>query len=98
MRESGKRKLAKIFRESEKARESNERKSAARALRTLEERLPSGAQKEEFGLMIFEKNLSWGTVLNFSQRCRQLLVEVWRGAGTCGAPCILDHHCSSASP
>jgi len=58
-------------------------------LRTPEERLPSGSPKEEFGRMIFEKNLPWGTVLKFSQRCRQLLVEVRRGAGTCDDPCIL---------
>ena len=45
------------------------------ALRTPEERLPSGAPKEEFDQMIFQKNLPWGTVPNFSQRRRQVLVE-----------------------
>jgi len=68
------------------------------ALRTPEERLPSGGPKEEFGRMIFiQKNLLWGTVLKFSQRRGQLLVKVRRGAGTCDAPCTLDYHCSSAS-
>jgi len=67
------------------------------ALRTPEESLPSGAPKEEFGWMIFETKSSLGTVLKFSQHCRQLLVEVRRGAGTCEAPCILEYYCSSAS-
>jgi len=39
----------------------------------------------------------WETVLKFSQGRRQVLVEVRRGSGTCEAPCILDHHCSSAT-
>jgi len=65
---------------------------------SLEMRLPSGAPKEEFGRMIFEKNLPWGTVLKFSHSRRQVLVEVRRGAATCDAPCIFDYHCSSASP
>jgi len=34
-------------------------------LRTPEERLASGALKEEFGQIIFPKNLPWGTVLKF---------------------------------
>jgi len=51
--------------------------------------------KEEFGRMIFQKKSSLG---DRTKVARQLLVEVMRGAGTCGAPCILDHHCSSASP
>jgi len=34
-----------------------------RALRTPVERLPSGAPKEEFGRMIFQKSLPLGTVL-----------------------------------
>ena len=55
------------------------------------------ALKEEFSQMIFEKNLPWGTVLKFSHRRRQLLVEVRHGARTCDVPCILDYHCSSAS-
>jgi len=38
------------------------------ALRTSEERLLSGASKEKFGRMISEKNLLWGTVLNFCQQ------------------------------
>jgi len=58
------------------------------ALRTPEERLPSGAPKEEFGWMIFETKSSLGTVLKFSQHRRQLLVEVRRGAGKCQAQCI----------
>jgi len=47
---------------------------------TPEERLPSGVPKEEFGRMILQKNLTWGTVLVFShgQRSLQLLVEVGR--------------------
>jgi len=64
------------------------------ALRTPEERLPSGALKEEFGWMIFQKKSSLGDRTKVS---RQLLVEVRRGAGTCDAPCTLNHHCSSAS-
>jgi len=39
------------------------------SLRTPEERLPSGAPKEEFGRMIFQKNLPWGTVLKFRGSC-----------------------------
>jgi len=66
-------------------------------LRTTHEILSPGAPEEDFGRTIFKKNLPWGTVLKFSQRRRQLLVEVRRGAGTCAAPCILDYHCSSAS-
>jgi len=49
---------------------------------------------EEFGRMIFQKKSSLG---NRTKVLRQLLVEVRRGTGTCDAPCILDHHCSSAS-
>jgi len=45
------------------------------ALRTPQERLPSGGPKEEFGRMIFQKNVPWGTVLNFGQRRRQVLAE-----------------------
>ena len=33
-----------------------------------QERLLSGASKEKFGRMISEKNLLWGTVLNFCQQ------------------------------
>jgi len=55
---------------------------------TPEERFPSGAPKEEFGWMIFEKKSSLGNVLNLSHRPRQLLVEVRRGAGTCDVPHI----------
>ena len=38
-----------------------------------------GGPKEKFGLMIFEKNPSWGTVLKLSQRHQHLLVEVRHG-------------------
>jgi len=54
---------------------STPRLFSADALRTPEERLPSGAPKEEFGRMIFQKNLPWGTVLDFGQRRRQVFVE-----------------------
>jgi len=64
------------------------------ALRTPEESLPSGAPKEEFGRMIFQKKSSLG---DRTKVPRQLLMEVRRGTGTCDAPCILDQHCSSAS-
>jgi len=40
------------------------RLSRISALLTPEERLPSGAPEEEFGRMIFQKNLPWVTVLN----------------------------------
>jgi len=67
------------------------------AMRTPEEKLLSGGPKEEFGRMIFskknfKKNLPRGTVLKFSHRRRQLLVEVRRGARTCDARCMLDYH------
>ena len=58
--------------------------------------LPSGAPKEEFGGWFLRK-LPWGTALKFSQRHRQLLVKVRRGAGTREDPCKLDRSCSSAS-
>jgi len=47
---------------------------------TPEERLPWGVLKEEFGRIIFQKNLTWGTVLVFchGQSSRHLLVEVRR--------------------
>ena len=63
-----------------------------RNLRTL----PSGAPKEEFGRMIFKKNLAWGAVLKLSQQRQQVLVGVRRGAGTCEAPCILARVLDSA--
>jgi len=67
------------------------------ATKRLKERGPGpGAPKEEFGRMIFEKNLPWGTVLMLSQRRRQVLVEVRGGAGTCEAPCILGKVLDSA--
>jgi len=59
------------------------------ALRTPEKRLPSGAPKEEFGRMIFQKKSSMG---DHTKVPRQLLVEVRLGDGTRDAPCILDHH------
>ena len=43
----------------------------------------SGVPKEEFDERFLKRNLQWGTVLMFSQRRRQLLVEVKRGAGMC---------------
>jgi len=58
--------------------------------------LPSGAPKEEFGRMIFEKILPWGAVLKISQQRQQVLVGVRRGAGTCEAPCILARVLDSA--
>ena len=67
------------------------------ALCTPKAWLPTRVPKEEFGRMIFEKNLPWRTVLKFSQRRRQLPVEVRRGAGTCDDPCILACYCSSTS-
>ena len=39
------------------------------ALRTPEERLPSGAPEEEFGRMIFQKNIPLGAVLKFRGSC-----------------------------
>jgi len=42
------------------------------ALRTPKERL---APKENSAGWFFKKNLPWGTVLNFGQRRRQVLVE-----------------------
>ena len=63
-------------------------------LRTPEKRLPSGAPKDEFGRMTFQKKSSLG---DHSKGPRQLLVEVRRGTGTCDTTFILDHHCSSAS-
>ena len=46
--------------------------------------------------MIFQIKSSLG---DRTKVLRQLLVEarVRSGTGTCDAPCILDHHCSSAS-
>jgi len=61
-----------------------------------EERLPSGGPTKEFVRMIFEQNSSRGTVPKFSQRCRQLLVEVRRGAGKCHDPCVLGRVLDSA--
>jgi len=48
------------------------------ALRTPEERLPSGGPKEEFGRMIFLKNISLG---NRTKVPWQVLVKVRRGTG-----------------
>jgi len=48
--------------------------------------IPSGAPKEEFGRMIFQKKSSLGDSIK----------EVRGGTGRCDAPSILDHHCSSA--
>jgi len=46
------------------------------ALRTPDDRLPSGAPKEEFGRMIFQKKSSLG---DRTKVPRKLLVEVRRG-------------------
>jgi len=74
------------------------------AFRTPFDWLPTGAPKEEFGRMIFQKKYSLGDrILKLLMNCTEfrrsfnLLVEVRRGAGTCDAPCILDPHCGSAS-
>ena len=50
---------------------------------------PSGAPKEEFGRMIFQKKSSLG---DRTKVPRQMLVEVRRGTGIrwCEAPCILS--------
>ena len=56
------------------------------ALCSPKERLPSGVPKEEFGRMIFGTKSSLGDRTKYIQRCRQVLVEVRRGAGTCENP------------
>ena len=43
--------------------------------------------KEELGLMIVEKQISWETVLKFCDRRRRLLVEVRSGEEGCKDPC-----------
>jgi len=55
-------------------------------LRTPEERLPSGAPKEEFGRMIFPKKSSLGDRTRFRSTTS---AGAHGGAGTCDAPCIL---------
>jgi len=67
--------------------------SAPSALRTPEEGLPSGAPKEEFGRMIFEKKSSLG---DRAKAQSPTLVELRRGAGTCDAPCLLGRVLDSA--
>jgi len=58
---------------------------------------PQGSRRKNLAGWFLKKNLPWGNELKFSQRRRQLLVEVRRGAATCDDPCILDYFCSSAS-
>jgi len=58
-----------------------------------EERLPSGAPKEEFGRIILEKKSSTG---DHTKVKSTTLVEVRRGAGTCDAPCISGRVLDSA--
>ena len=70
------------------------KREAGSTLRTPEERSPSGAPKEEFGRMIFQKKSSLG---DRTKVLWQLLVEVRRGTATSDAPCILDHPCRSVS-
>jgi len=56
-----------------------------------------GPRRTNLAGWFLKQKLPWGTILKFSHHRRHLLVEVRRGAGTRDAPCILDHHCSSAS-
>jgi len=63
------------------------------ALRTPEERLPSGDPKEEFGQMVFQKKFSLG---DHTKVPWQLLVEVRRGTRTRESR-IYYHHCISVS-
>ena len=63
------------------------------ALRTCEERLLSGAPKEEFGRMIFQKKSSLGDRTKFRSTTS---AGARGGAGTCDAPCILGRVLDSA--
>jgi len=63
------------------------------ALRTPEERLPSGAPKEKFGRMIFQKQSSLGDRTKFLPSTS---AGARGGAGTCDAPCILGRVLDSA--
>jgi hypothetical protein len=67
------------------------------ALRTPEERLDSGAPKEEFGRMIFENKSSLGDLTKFQSTTSACARG---GAGTCDAPCrlgrVLDSACMQA--
>jgi len=63
------------------------------ALRTPEERLPSGTPKEEFGRKIFQKKTSLGDCTTFRSTTS---VGARGGAGTCDAPCILGRVLDSA--
>jgi len=58
---------------------------------------PQGSRRKHLSAWFLKNNLPCGTVLMFSHRRLQLLVEVWRGAGMCDDPCILAYYCSSAS-
>ena len=70
---------------------------SSRVLRTPEERLPSGAPKEEFGQMIFEKKSFLGECTKVQSTPSAGFCGGETGAGTCDDPCILDYYCSSAS-
>jgi len=63
------------------------------ALRTPEERLPSGAPKEEFGRMIFQNKSFLGDRTKFRSTTS---AGARGGAGTCDAPCILGRVLDSA--
>jgi len=50
---------------------------------------PQGSRRKNLSGWFLKKIHPWGTVLKICQCPRQLLVETWRGAGTCDDPCIL---------
>ena len=63
-------------------------------LRTpAEERLPSGAPKEEFGRMVFQKKSSLGDRTKFGSKTS---AGAHGGTRTCDAPCILGRVLDSA--
>jgi len=63
------------------------------ALRTPEERLPSGAPKNEFGRMIFQKKSSLGDRTKFQSTTS---AGARGGDGTCDAQCRLGRVLDSA--
>jgi len=63
------------------------------ALRTPEERLPSGAPKEEFGRMIFQKKSFLGDRTKFASTTT---AGARGGPGTCDALCLLGRVLDSA--
>jgi len=65
----------------------------SRALRTPEERLPTGGPKEEFGRMVFQKKSSLGDRAKFLSTTS---AGTHGGTGTCDAPCILGRVLDSA--